>query len=431
MVGPAEGEPRIRLELERRFRKPPPVQIRLSRGMGTLRAAAGHFRKLPGKTLHSRDILVNAAGRAGLRCAGGPMVWSSTRWGARSRRERRPQTELDVALLDDRPHARPTRKIAGRLSLALGLAVLSIPTIAAGAPSVSRQAEAVRQLESEIAGLDARYGQAATAYSAASTRLTTVKNRITANTAALKDAKTEFDNARSDLAARLSAAYRQPQPSGLELLLRSTSLSEAISRVDFMKRAQRQDADLIAEIAAARVRMEKARTQLLADQKAAKAEERETANQLTQVRSIRSARRGALIAARGQLATMIAAAQRANDARRVARLRATQRGITTRIGQNQPNAPAPTAPPPPEAPTGGGNASAILQKIALCESGGNPAAVSSSGLYRGKYQFDPQTWKAYGGSGDDPAAASEAEQDAVAARLYAARGTAPWPICGR
>jgi peptidoglycan hydrolase-like protein with peptidoglycan-binding domain len=70
-----------------------------------------------------------------------------------------------------------------------------------------------------------------------------------------------------------------------------------------------------------------------------------------------------------------------------------------------------------------------LAKIAACESSGNPTAVSASGRYRGKYQFSRQTWREYGGTGD-PAAAPEAEQDRIAAALYAARGTQPWPVCG-
>jgi Transglycosylase-like domain len=73
---------------------------------------------------------------------------------------------------------------------------------------------------------------------------------------------------------------------------------------------------------------------------------------------------------------------------------------------------------------------APLQAIAACESGGDPAAVGGGGTYRGKYQFDLGTWRAVGGSGD-PAAASEAEQDRRAAMLYARRGAAPWPVCGR
>src|SRR6478609_6599137 len=76
-----------------------------------------------------------------------------------------------------------------------------------------------------------------------------------------------------------------------------------------------------------------------------------------------------------------------------------------------------------------GDAAATLQRIAQCESGGNPSAVSADGTYRGKYQFDRDTWRAMGGSGD-PADAPEAEQDRIAAALLAQRGTAPWPVCG-
>ena len=72
---------------------------------------------------------------------------------------------------------------------------------------------------------------------------------------------------------------------------------------------------------------------------------------------------------------------------------------------------------------------AKLAKIAQCESGGDPTAVSADGTYRGKYQFDRETWQQMGGTGD-PAEAPEAEQDRIAAKLLAARGTAPWPNCG-
>ncbi len=72
---------------------------------------------------------------------------------------------------------------------------------------------------------------------------------------------------------------------------------------------------------------------------------------------------------------------------------------------------------------------AVLDRIAQCESGGNPRAISPDGTYRGKYQFDRETWHAIGGHGD-PARASEAEQDRRALALYHERGTSPWPACG-
>lgn len=95
-------------------------------------------------------------------------------------------------------------------------------------------------------------------------------------------------------------------------------------------------------------------------------------------------------------------------------------------------APAPAAP----APTPGGPSAAQWAALRNCESGGNYGAVSSSGAYRGAYQFSQGTWDlvarsaAPGLVGTDPAAASPAQQDAMAAALYARSGASPWPHCG-
>jgi hypothetical protein len=71
---------------------------------------------------------------------------------------------------------------------------------------------------------------------------------------------------------------------------------------------------------------------------------------------------------------------------------------------------------------------AALRKIAQCESGGNPRAISRDGRYRGKFQFDMGTWRSLGGKGD-PAKAAESVQDRLALKLYRQRGTAPWANC--
>jgi hypothetical protein len=89
--------------------------------------------------------------------------------------------------------------------------------------------------------------------------------------------------------------------------------------------------------------------------------------------------------------------------------------------------------PQQQAPADNGGGSDVqvpakLQRIAQCESGGNPRAVSPDGTYRGKYQFDQQTWEAMGGSGD-PAEAPESVQDRLAVKLYNQRGSAPWGRC--
>jgi hypothetical protein len=87
-----------------------------------------------------------------------------------------------------------------------------------------------------------------------------------------------------------------------------------------------------------------------------------------------------------------------------------------------------TAPSSGTAPSGSTQVPAVLQRIAQCESGGNPKAISRDGRYHGKYQFDQATWERWGGTGD-PAQAPESVQDRIAVKLYNARGTAPWPNC--
>ena len=72
-----------------------------------------------------------------------------------------------------------------------------------------------------------------------------------------------------------------------------------------------------------------------------------------------------------------------------------------------------------------------------CESGGNYRAVSASGAYRGAYQFSRGTWNSVASRsyphlvGVDPAAASPADQDAMALALYRSSGSSPWPHCGK
>lgn len=72
---------------------------------------------------------------------------------------------------------------------------------------------------------------------------------------------------------------------------------------------------------------------------------------------------------------------------------------------------------------------ARLERIAACESRGNPRAIGGGGAFRGKYQFTYGTWRSVGGRGD-PASAPEAEQDRRAAALLRRSGGSAWPVCG-
>ena len=72
----------------------------------------------------------------------------------------------------------------------------------------------------------------------------------------------------------------------------------------------------------------------------------------------------------------------------------------------------------------------VWDRLAKCESGGNPRAVSSSGTYHGLFQFSVATWRSVGGSGL-PSEASPAEQLQRAQALQARSGWGQWPACAR
>jgi outer membrane biosynthesis protein TonB len=68
-------------------------------------------------------------------------------------------------------------------------------------------------------------------------------------------------------------------------------------------------------------------------------------------------------------------------------------------------------------------------RVADCESGLNPKAASPSEINLGLWQMTRQTWKDYGGPGDDPRNSSAATQTQVAWKLFSARGWSPWGGC--
>ena len=78
-----------------------------------------------------------------------------------------------------------------------------------------------------------------------------------------------------------------------------------------------------------------------------------------------------------------------------------------------------------------------LARLRACESNGRYDVVSSSGAYRGAYQFHRSTWNSIASrhypelQGQDPAAAAPFDQDRMARALWAEQGRSPWPHCGK
>jgi len=79
---------------------------------------------------------------------------------------------------------------------------------------------------------------------------------------------------------------------------------------------------------------------------------------------------------------------------------------------------------------------AWLEKTGACESGTGSydlsvglRAISPGGTYRGRYQFDMDSWARAGGSGD-PVAANWLEQAYRAVVWLKMVGNGAWPVCG-
>ncbi len=70
---------------------------------------------------------------------------------------------------------------------------------------------------------------------------------------------------------------------------------------------------------------------------------------------------------------------------------------------------------------------AIPSSIVMCESGGSYSAVNPSSGAGGAYQILPSTWDLYGGEGA-PHEAPKAEQDRIAAEIWADSGGSAW-VC--
>jgi len=88
------------------------------------------------------------------------------------------------------------------------------------------------------------------------------------------------------------------------------------------------------------------------------------------------------------------------------------------------------APAPAPAPVSGGGG-LNWDAVAACESGGNWHINTGNGFYGG-LQFDYGTWLSNGGGAYASRAdlATREQQIAIATKVYDARGSSPWPVCG-
>jgi peptidoglycan hydrolase CwlO-like protein len=337
------------------------------------------------------------------------------------------------------------RGVMAATALTLGLgAWWALGLQAAPSPDVvDAQRGHVRALEAELTGIDQRAAAAASAHADAQRRVADLRQRIADTGAALRETRAAHAVAVKRLSDRLVAIYTGGAPPSLvEVLLTSGGLSAAVDAQSALQSIGEADAALVSSLEADRARLARLGAELQTSRGEAEANLTSATSRMAQLHGLLSDRRAVLDRARAGLNGLLAEQSRSAAARRASQ-RAVQaagnraeaallRRADPGSGPAAPAASAPAAPAPEAATSTPGPAvsvSAALERIAQCESGGDPRAVSSNGLYFGKYQFSLGTWQGVGGQGN-PADAPEQEQDQRAAMLYARSGPAPWPVCG-
>jgi peptidoglycan hydrolase CwlO-like protein len=332
---------------------------------------------------------------------------------------------------------RPVTALLVSSAAVAGALVASGSATGVSTQQVDAQRAQVRAIEAELTAVQSRSSAAAAEYGDASAQFRQLQQQVRANGRDLIIQKVNFRRAQARLSQRLVRLYTSEQPSLVEVLVSSGSLTSAVDSVEMLNRVQQNDRAIVVSIGQTRDRLGELRTRLVADRAEASQTRQRAADQLTSLRALAGQREALLGQARSSLsalesqkaaeAAQIQAISRAQvQAQRAAAPTATPAEVTAGVPQT---AAAPSAAGVAASPPSGGGSSSHLSTIAQCESGGNPAAVSPGGTYRGKYQFLPETWRAVGGTGD-PAAASESEQDLRANILYQQVGASAWPVCG-
>ena len=213
------------------------------------------------------------------------------------------------------------------------------------------------------------------------------------------------------LAAQLVNDYKADRPDIVSVVLGSTSFADLLERFEFIRRVQERNARVVE-----RVRGDLGETRRQARVLARlETEQRDRAVEVERRHAALTSMQSGLLERQTELARVRAARTAALSGTRSGRLRA-ERGLRRLIAQRA------------RAAAGGASNGpwAIPWPIVQCESGGQNLPPNRAGA-SGYYQFLPETWRRLGGSTPHAYQAPKAEQDRLAARLWASgAGAGNW-----
>lgn len=327
-------------------------------------------------------------------------------------------------------------RLLAPLLLVVLLASLAGPARGADEGSLQRSIDAQRERERSLGTAAQRLGrleaQAARSVAVLDARLASVQADLTAAQARLARTQERLDAARrraarlerrvrevqGALAALLRARYMGDPPDLVTVVLKADGFERLLEDLSFVRRVQDRDTDLLQEVRVARREAHRERALYAAlepRQRAAAAAVAQRRDALGVISAAAARRRAALAQARVARLALLgnARADRRRSQRQLSHLR-TERRLAAERALRRLQAQQAAA----VRATGPGGPWAIPYAIVECESGGQDLPPNSA-TASGYYQFLDATWKGLGGSTKHAYQASKAEQDRLAARLWA------------
>jgi septal ring factor EnvC (AmiA/AmiB activator) len=253
---------------------------------------------------------------------------------------------------------------------------------------------------------------------------------VTATRHRLALAKARLRRSRRALAQRLVDIYETGVPDTTSVILGSGDLEELVTRDTYLRAINESDSALARRVGETRDAVHHQVILVAAKRRQAVAYDERVAGARDQIAAVREAaaasaahlgevsgaREASLAQLKGDIANWIEDVKkiRAEEARERREAEASEAEATAGAEE--------------EVGRWLGGPYSIPTYIVLCESGGNYSAVNPSSGAGGAYQVLPSTWELYGGQGE-PQNAPKAEQDRIAAEIWADSGSSAW-VCG-
>jgi septal ring factor EnvC (AmiA/AmiB activator) len=270
--------------------------------------------------------------------------------------------------------------------------------------AAARLAKLERIAERGVAVLQQRQSEAQAELVRWEAKLASTEERLAASRKRLASEQRRLRRDRTVLAGNLRASYMRGQPDLATVVIEADGFADLVERFRYEADLRARNAAILDQVRDARartMRLERALNRVVPEQR------RETAA----VRRERDAvaQRTAALAERQRMLAQARAARVQALQSTVKNRRRAERTLKRLIAQQQRASVDKSGP---------GGPWAIPWAIVQCESGGQNLPPNSAGA-SGYYQFIPSTWRGMGGSTPHAYLASKAEQDRLAAKLWA------------